>query len=151
MCPTSSFFSNIVIESSWMGAIWRPCSIRRGRSKLLFARLCACRLFWHPALTKLHRQTHRHRFWGSMKFEVQSLALCYLLRWIWCYPVFSLWNSACSQGTLGCMRVWYLATHHGHYTRGLLAGIGGWQWQHSASDEPQITANLKSALAGLAL
>ena len=28
--PTSSFFNNIGIESSWMGAIWRPCRIRRG-------------------------------------------------------------------------------------------------------------------------
>ena len=23
--PTSSFFTNILIELSWMGAIWRPC------------------------------------------------------------------------------------------------------------------------------
>ena len=53
VCPTSSFFINIVIDSSWMGAIWRPCSIQAGRAKLLLATLCACRLFWHPALTKL--------------------------------------------------------------------------------------------------
>ena len=45
VCPTSSFFTNIVIESSWVGAIWRSCSIRKGGAKLLFARLCVCRLF----------------------------------------------------------------------------------------------------------
>ena len=78
-----------------------------------------------------------------MKFGVRPLALCCLLRRIWCYPVFSAWNSACSPRTLECMRVWYLATHHGNYTRGGVC-IGRWQWQHSASDrtpnssEPQI-------------
>ena len=51
VCPNSNSLSNIVIESSWMGAIWRPCSIQWGRAKLLFARLCAPALFWHPALT----------------------------------------------------------------------------------------------------
>ena len=77
-----------------------------------------------------------------MKFGVPSLALCCLLRWFWCCPVFSLWNIACSLMTFECMRVWYLVTHHGNYTRGVC--IGGWQWQHSASDqtpnsgEPQI-------------
>ena len=53
VCPTSNSFDNIVIESSWMGAIWRPWSIQAGKAELLFARLYACRLFWHPALTKL--------------------------------------------------------------------------------------------------
>ena len=53
VCPTSNFLTNIVIESSWMGAIWRPCSIQSDRAKLLFARRCACWLFWHPALTEL--------------------------------------------------------------------------------------------------
>ena len=53
VCPTSNSLNNIVIELSWMGANWRPCSIQACRAKLLFARLCACRLFWHPALTKL--------------------------------------------------------------------------------------------------
>ena len=55
VCPTSSFFTNIVIDSSWMDAIRRPCSTRRGGAKLLFVRLCACRLFWHPVFTKMHR------------------------------------------------------------------------------------------------
>ena len=54
VCPTSSFFTNIMIESSWLGTIWRPCSIRRGGAKQLFARLCAFRLFWHPAFTEVH-------------------------------------------------------------------------------------------------
>ena len=53
VCPASNFLTNIKIELSWMGAIWRPCSIQAVRANLLFARLCACRLFWHPALTKL--------------------------------------------------------------------------------------------------
>ena len=44
-----------------------------------------------------------------MKFGVRSLAPCCLLWWIWSYPVFSLWNNACSPTTLECMRVWYLA------------------------------------------
>ena len=55
VCPTNNFFTNIVIEPSRMGAIWRPCSIRGGRGKLLFAKLCTCPIFWHSALTKLHR------------------------------------------------------------------------------------------------
>ena len=62
VCPTSSFFTNTVLESSWMGAIWRPCRTRRGEAKLLCATLCACRLFWHPAFTKTHCLTHRQRF-----------------------------------------------------------------------------------------
>ena len=70
VCPTSSFFINIVIDSSWMGAIWRPCSIQAGRAKLLLATLCACRLFWHPALNPLVK------IWGSLEFGVRSLALC---------------------------------------------------------------------------
>ena len=45
VCPTSSFFTNIVITLSWMGAIWRPCSIRRGGAKLLFSRLCVVDYF----------------------------------------------------------------------------------------------------------
>ena len=49
--PTSNLLTNIMIESSWMGAIWRPCSIQAGRTKLLYTRVCACRLFWYPALT----------------------------------------------------------------------------------------------------
>ena len=53
--PTSSFFTNIMKGSSWMGTIWRPCSTRRGGAKQLFARLYACRLFWHPAFTEIHR------------------------------------------------------------------------------------------------
>ena len=55
VCPTSSFFINIVIESSWMGTIWWPCRTRRGGAKLLCARLCTCRLFWHTAFTETHR------------------------------------------------------------------------------------------------
>ena len=51
--PTSNSLNNIEIESSWIGAIWQPRSIRACRAKLLFDRLCACRLFGHPALTKL--------------------------------------------------------------------------------------------------
>ena len=53
--PTSNFLTNILKESSWMGAIWWPCCFQRGRAKLLCARLCACWLFWHPAFTKMHR------------------------------------------------------------------------------------------------
>ena len=53
VCPTSNFLTNIVIESSWMSAIWRLCNIQAGRAKLLFATLCAYWLFWRPALTKL--------------------------------------------------------------------------------------------------
>ena len=85
-----------------------------------------------------------------MKFEVPSLPLCCLLRWICCYPVFSLWNSACSPRTMECMGVWYLATHHGNYTLGVFALVDD---NHSIVlvTEPQIPVNLKSALEGLAL
>ena len=67
--------------------------------------------------TSLNPPAH---IWGSIKFGVRSLSLALycLLRSIWHYPVFSLWNGACSPRTL---RVWYLATHHGNYTRGVFA------------------------------
>ena len=55
VCPTSSFFTNIVMTSNWMRAIRRPCIIQSRRSKLLSARICVCRLFRHQALTKIHR------------------------------------------------------------------------------------------------
>ena len=119
MCSTNNFFTNIVIKSSRMGAIWRPCSIRGGRGKLLFARLCACQLFLAFSLKQITSSNPPSQIWGSMKFGVRSLALSCLLRWIWCYPVFTLWNIACSPRTFECMRVWYLATHHGNYTRGV--------------------------------
>ena len=51
VCPTGNFFVNTMMTSNWM--IKRTCSIQAGKVKLLFATLCACRLFWHPALTKL--------------------------------------------------------------------------------------------------
>ena len=54
VCPTSSIFTNIVMTSKWMSAIRRPCSIQSGRAKPLSTRLCACRLFRHPALTKIN-------------------------------------------------------------------------------------------------
>ena len=53
VCLTSSFFTDIVTELSWIGAIWWPCSIQLGSAKLLFVMLCACRPFWHPSFTKL--------------------------------------------------------------------------------------------------
>ena len=53
LCSTSKFLTNILIESGWMSAIWWPCSIQAGRAKLMFAKLCACRLFWHQASAKL--------------------------------------------------------------------------------------------------
>ena len=34
VCPSSSFFSKIIIDSSWMAAITWPFSIRRGGAKL---------------------------------------------------------------------------------------------------------------------
>ena len=77
VCSTNSFFTNIVIESSWMGAIWRPCSIQRGGAKLLRARLCACWLFWYPAFTKLQCWTSQCRFEVHWNFwGVRSLILC---------------------------------------------------------------------------
>ena len=54
VCPTTSFFTNIVTKSNWMRAITRPCGIERGRANLLCARLCACRLFWLAFLTKTY-------------------------------------------------------------------------------------------------
>ena len=70
-----------------------------------------------------------------MKFGVRSLELCCLLRCIWCYPAFSVWNSACSPRTMMCMRVWYLAIHHGNFTRGVFALADD---QSPNSSEPQI-------------
>ena len=32
VCPTSNLLTNIVIESSWMSAIWRLCNIQAGRA-----------------------------------------------------------------------------------------------------------------------
>ena len=150
MCQTSSFFTKIVIVSSWPGVIKRPCSIRTGEAKLLFARLCACRL---SLASKFHWNTSLHppaQNWGSMKFEVPSLALCCHLRWIWCYRVFSLWNSARSPRTLECMRVWHLATYHRSNTRWVLALVDD-NDSIVLVTEPKIPVNLKSALAGLAL
>ena len=85
-----------------------------------------------------------------MKFGVRSLALWCLLWWILCYPVFSLWNSACSLRTLECMRVWYLATHQGNYPGGMFALVDD-NDSIALVPKPQISVNLKSALAGLAL
>ena len=128
VCPTSSFFTNIVIESSCMCAIRPPCSILRGRDKMLCDRFCACRLL-------------------SMKFGVRSLSLCSLLPWILYYTAFSLWNSACSPRTLESMRAWYLATHHGNYTRGVFALVDN-NDSIVLMTEPRIPVTLKSALAG---
>ena len=55
VCPSISLLTNIVIESGCMGVIRWPCSIWRGGAKLLCARLCSFRLFWHPACTKIRR------------------------------------------------------------------------------------------------
>ena len=85
-----------------------------------------------------------------MKLEVPSLALCCLLRWIRRYPVFSLWNNACSPRTLGCMRVWYLATHHGNYTRWVFALVDD-NDSIVLVTEPPILLYLKYALVGLAI
>ena len=81
VCPTSSFFTNIVMTSNWISAIRRPCSIQSGRAKLLSARICACRLFRHPALTKIKSLNPPAQIWGSLEFVVRSLALCCL-----CHP-----------------------------------------------------------------
>ena len=85
--------------------------------------------------------------WGSMKCGVRSLAICCLLQWIWCYPVFSLWNSACSQVTLECMRVWYLATHHGNDT-GVVFVLVDDNDKIVQVAEPQIPANPKICING---
>ena len=104
-------------------------------------------------VSSIHRNTSLNppvQIWGSMKFWVRSLALCCLLRCIWCYPVFLVWNSACSPRTLECMRVWYLATHRGNYTQVVFA-LADDNEGMVLMTEPQIPVNLKSALAGLAL
>ena len=149
VCPTSSFSTNIVIESIWMGTIWRSRRIRRGGAKLVCQALC-----WLTILaSSLHRNTSLNppaQIWGSMKFGVRSLELCCLLRCIWCYPVFSVWTSACSPRTMECMRVWYLATHHVNYTRGVFA-LADDNDSIVLLTKPQIPMNLKSELAGLAL
>ena len=113
--------------SSFFTNIWRPCRIWRGGAK---AAVCKALCFVLCAL------------W--------SPALCCLQRYMWCYPVFSMRNSACSPRTLECIRIWYLATHHGNYT---------WRIIALADDndsillviEAQISLNLKSALTDLAL
>ena len=150
VCPTSSFFTNIVIESSWMGAIRRPCSsIRRGGVKLLCQALCLSTIL-ASCFNRNISLNPLAQIWGSMKFGVPSLALWCLLQWIWCYPVFSLWNSACSPRTLECMWIWSLATHHGNYTGGVFALVDD-NDSIVLVTEPQIPVNLKSALVGLAL
>ena len=74
VCLTSNSLNNIVIESSWMGAIWRPCSIQSGRAKLLGARLYACWIF--GSLNQLTVLDPPMQIWGSLEFGVWSLALC---------------------------------------------------------------------------
>ena len=64
VCPTSSFFSNILMTSNWMRAIRRLCSIQSGR-----------------ALTKINRWTPPAQVWGSLEYRVWSLALC-----CFCHP-----------------------------------------------------------------
>ena len=46
--------------------------------------------------------------------------------------------------------VWYLATHHGNYTRGVFALVDD-NDSIVLVTEPQIPVNLNSALEGLAL
>ena len=43
LCPTNTFFTNIILSSTSMPAIRLPRSIQTGRTKLLSARLRACR------------------------------------------------------------------------------------------------------------
>ena len=75
VCPTSNFLSNLMIESSWMGAIWGPCSIQAGRAKPLFARLCACRQFLVSSLNHITVPNPRVQIWGSLEFGVRPIAL----------------------------------------------------------------------------
>ena len=77
VCPTSSFFTNIVIESSWMGAIRRPCSIRRGGPKLLCARLSVVDSFGIQLSSKYIAKTtdtdlRFNEIWGSITSTMLS-------------------------------------------------------------------------------
>ena len=133
----------------WTNKLWKPCGIPfdtmvcdvwQTHDGLIFSLIQL--IYWTsnpPA-----------QIWGSMKFGVRSLALCCLLRWIWCYPVFTLWNRACSPRTFECTRVWYLATCHDNYTRGVFALVDD-NDSIVLVTEPQIPVNIKSALASLAL
>ena len=144
VCPTSSFFTNIVMESSWMGAIRRPCSIRRGGLS------CCVPAFVPVDYFRIQLSPKYIAKPTGTDLRFISLAICCLLRWIWCYPVFSLWNRACPPRTLECMRVWYLATHHENYTWEVFALVDD-NDSIVLVTEPQIPVNLKSALAGLVL
>ena len=112
VCPTSNFFTNTG---------WAPFDdpVESGEAEI------SCRVpgFVLVDYFGIHRNTLLNppaQIWGSMKFGVRSLALCCLLRCIWCYAVLSVWNSACSPRTLEWVRSLYLATHHVNYTCGCL-------------------------------
>ena len=121
-----------------MGAIWRPCSIRRGGAT---AAVCQDLCLSTILASSFHRNTSLNppaRIWGSIKFEVPSLALCYFYDESGAF-LFSHCGIVCVlQGVYGSLifgnTPWVL------HTRGVC--IGGWQWQHSDrtlySSEPQI-------------
>ena len=88
------------------------------------------------------------QIWGSMKCGVRSLAICCLLQWIWCYPVFS--------GEIGVYESLIFGnTSWKLHRRGVC--IGGWQCQNSASgrtpnsSEPQICTSWFSTVIWLML
>ena len=149
VCPTSSFFTNIVIESSWMGAIWRPSGIRRGWSKLLCARLCTY-FGIHPSPKYIAKPTGTYlRFneiWGSITSTMLSSTMHLVLSCVLSVEqcVFSK-NIGMNENLIFGNRPWKLLM------RGVC--IGRWQWHHSASDrtpnssEPQIcTSGFSTAI-----
>ena len=150
VCPTSSFFTNIVTKSNWMRAIAWPCGIQRSRASLLCAKaLCMSTILAYILNLNTWLNTQA-QIWVALEFGVRSIALCGLLWWIWSSPVYSLWNSACSARTLACMRVGFIATYCGNTTRGVFLFEDD-KDSIVLVTEPQIPVKLKSVLAGLTI
>ena len=150
VCPTSNCLNDIVIESSWMGAIRRPCSIQAGRAKMLFAILCACGLFWHSALTKLWCYTNQSRFEGSLEFGVRSLALC-----CHCHPPMQTPLVCNFHGVLPNIKLLYtpMSSENTHYSTVRIQDSTRFIVEESIVllMGPQILLNLKYVPVGLAM
>ena len=76
VCPTSSFFTNIVIESRWIGAIWRPCSIQAGRAVAAVCHILCLSIILATSLNHITVLNPPVQIWGSLEFWVWSLAQC---------------------------------------------------------------------------
>ena len=76
VCTTSNSLNDIVIESSWMGDIRRPCSISAGRANMIFCQTLCLSTILAFSLNQIMVLYQPVQIWGSLEFGVRSLALC---------------------------------------------------------------------------